>query len=117
MRYFNYWEFDSPDKKDKGKLMNDTLLYMLDEARHIANIPFKINSGYRTTERNMQVGGKINSSHLKGLAVDISVTDSRNRWIILSALMQVGFTRVGVGKSFIHCDTDDTKSPKVVWLY
>jgi len=117
MRYFNYWEFDSPDKKDTGKLMNATLLSMLDEARHIAQIPFKINSGYRTTKRNMQVGGKINSSHLKGLAVDISCTDSRSRSIILSALKDVSFNRVGIAKSFIHVDIDDTKSANVTWVY
>ena len=117
MRYFTIDEFDSPDKKGSGKNMDATLLSMLDEARHIAKVPFQINSGVRTTKRNMQVGGKINSSHLKGLAVDIGVSDSVNRWKILSALMQVGFNRIGVGKTFLHVDIDCKKSGYVTWVY
>jgi uncharacterized protein YcbK (DUF882 family) len=97
--------------------MDLDFLSKLDDARELAGIPFKINSAYRTPEHNAKVGGKPNSSHLKGLAVDISATDSRSRFIVLEALMRVGFNRIGVAKSFIHVDDDKEKSERVVWVY
>ena len=97
--------------------MNQEFLLKLDRAREVAQIPFKINSAYRTPEHNAKIGGKPNSSHLKGLAVDISATDSRQRFTILKALIDTGFNRIGVAKTFIHVDDDKSKSPEVVWLY
>jgi len=42
MKYFNYAEFDSPDLPGSGVEMQGNFLSMLDEARGIAGIPFKI---------------------------------------------------------------------------
>lgn len=97
--------------------MDKEFLFKLDRAREVAQIPFKINSAYRTPEHNAKIGGKPNSSHLKGLAVDISVTNSRQRFIVLKALIEVGFNRIGVANTFIHVDDSKDKSPEVVWVY
>ena len=97
--------------------MNQEFLDKLDQARELANIPFKINSAYRSPEHNAKIGGKPNSSHLRGLAVDISVKDSRSRFIILEALISVGFNRIGIADTFIHVDDDKEKSEKVIWTY
>lgn len=103
--------------KEIEKNMSVHFLDKLDDAREHAGIPFKINSAFRTVEDNARVGGKPNSSHLKGLAVDISVTDSRSRFIILNALIHVGFTRIGIADTFIHVDLDKDKSQQVIWTY
>ena len=108
-KYFK--ELDNLDKMDK------TFLLKLDEARERAGIPFVINSAYRSSEHNAKIGGKPNSSHLKGLAVDISVTNSRQRFIVLNALLEVGFTRIGIADTFIHVDLDNGKSKDVIWTY
>ena len=108
-KYFN--ALSDLDKMDKEFLLK------LDRAREVAQIPFKINSAWRSAEKNQEVGGKPNSSHLKGLAVDISVTDSRSRFIVLKALIQVGFHRIGIAKTFIHVDDDKNKDPEVAWVY
>ena len=97
--------------------MDADFLAKLDKARELANIPFTINSAYRSPEQNARVGGKPNSSHLRGLAVDIRVNDSSTRYIVLNALISVGFNRIGVEGSFIHVDDDKSKSDKVVWTY
>jgi uncharacterized protein YcbK (DUF882 family) len=78
---------------------------------------FKINSGYRTQEWNMKVGGRFGSSHKKGLAADIAYNGSRERYLLVTALMQVGINRLGIGKSFVHCDVDKLKDKDVIWLY
>ena len=117
MRYFNYEEFDSPDIQGSGQLMDKTLLNMLDTTRELYNRPIVINSGYRTLRHNSKVGGTSESSHLKGLAVDIAVQGSRERGMLLHALRTVGFTRIGIGKTFIHVDIDPDKDQSVTWLY
>ncbi len=117
MKFFKLKEFDSPDLKGSGKLMDETFLAMLEDARNIANIPFKINSGFRTIEHNKKVGGVKSSSHLRGLASDISCIDGTSRFIILNALQQAGFNRIGISKSFIHCDIDMFKPKNVIWIY
>jgi zinc D-Ala-D-Ala carboxypeptidase len=117
LKYFNLSEFDSPDEVGSGNKMDSKFLEKLDYARHNAGIPFKINSGYRTKEHNLKVGGRIGSSHLKGLAADIAYNGSRERYIILNALISVGINRLGIGKSFIHCDIDNSKDQDVIWLY
>ena len=97
--------------------MNQEFLDKLDQARELANIPFKINSAYRSPEHNAKIGGKPNSSHLRGLAVDISVRDSRSRFIVLEALIKVGFNRIGIADTFIHVDLSVDKVHKVIWTY
>ena len=122
LRYFEYDEFDSPDEAGSGLPKTDggkmciKFLHKLDEARTIANVPFKINSGYRTKEHNAKVGGRIGSSHLKGCAADIHVTNSAHRSAIVQGLIKAGFTRIGIAKTFIHADTDENK-PSAIWLY
>lgn len=117
LKYFKLSEFDCPCEKGSGKKMDKKFLEKLDYARHNAGIPFKITSGYRCEEHNLKVGGRVGSSHLKGLAVDIAYTGSRERYIIVNALISVGINRIGIGKSFIHCDIDNLKDQDVIWLY
>lgn len=117
LKYFTFVEFDSPDEIGSGANMNRYFLEKLDYARGNAGIPFKITSGYRTEEWNQRAGGRVGSSHLKGLAADIACAGSRERQIIIKALMDVGINRIGIGKTFIHCDVDKSKDANVIWLY
>jgi len=89
----------------------------LNTARHIANIPFVINSGVRCPAHNKRVGGLPSSSHQLGLAVDIKADNSESRFKIMQGLIQVGFSRIGVHKTFIHVDVDTSKPANVMWLY
>ena len=97
--------------------MDADFIDKLDKAREFANIPFIINSAYRSPEQNARVGGKPNSSHLRGLAVDIRANDSSTRYIVLNALIKVGFNRIGIASSFIHVDDDKEKANNVIWTY
>jgi len=114
-KYFNTSEFDSPDVPGSGKNMQHSTLLMLCEARKIADVPFKINSGYRTEAHNQKVKGVSNSAHLKGYAADISTPNGKHQEKILRALRQAGFKRFGVYTNFIHVDSDPTKKQFVAW--
>ena len=96
--------------------MNVEFLAKLDEAREFAKIPFIINSAYRSPEHPESIKNPT-SSHIKGLAVDISVRDSVTRFKVLNALIAVGFNRIGVAGTFIHVDLDLDKSQNVIWTY
>ena len=117
VRYFNYSEFDSPDVQGSGQMMDKTLLEMLDEVRDKFDRPIHITSGFRTPAHNEAVGGVETSSHLKGLAVDIACKKSTDRFDLINCLLDVGFSRIGVGNTFIHADIDQDKTQGVIWTY
>ena len=122
LQYFRLEEFDSPDEPGSGRRMCGDFLFMLDEARDIAQVPFRITSGYRTQKHQDELTARgyktsTTSAHLRGKAADIACTDSATRFRIVAALLAVGFDRVGISNGFIHVDNDETKAPGVVWLY
>ena len=96
--------------------MNKDFLFVLDEAREFAGIPFIINSAYRSPNHPLSVKNP-SSSHIKGLAVDIKATDNATRFKIVEALISVGFTRIGIADTFVHVDLDFDKRQNIIWTY
>lgn len=117
MKYFKISEFDSPDVKGSGEGMNEELLQIIDKARDLFAKPIHINSGMRSVERNALVGGSKNSSHLRGLAIDVACDNSRDRCRLIEIFMLLGINRIGVAKTFIHIDNDPEKDADVIWVY
>lgn len=102
--------------------IDEDFLDLLDEARFIAGIPFVINSGCRCESHNRYVRGSANSSHIAteekpSCAVDIKAVNSRERLLIVRALISVGIHRIGVADTFVHADNDESKPPSVMWTY
>lgn len=99
--------------------MNKEFMDKLNYARELAGKPWKVNSAYRCTKHNAAVGGAKKSSHLSGLAVDISATSSAKKYEVVTCALKAGFNRIGIGKSFVHLDADtSTGHPAdVIWTY
>lgn len=121
-KYFKLSEFDSPDRPGSGELMEHEVVQALDIARDIYGFPMVVSSGFRTIQYNrslIELGypASPNSSHLLGWAVDLVVPDSSKRFLMLEALLDAGFHRIGLGKSFIHVDLDPNKPANVLWVY
>jgi len=122
-KHFKWKEFDCKSGKGKGiDNMKMNFICMLDDAREIAGIPFKITSGYRTPAHNQALReegyrASKNSSHMKGIAADISAYDPITRFKILQSLLKVGFNRIGIAETFIHCDMDIEKTQNLIWTY
>ena len=115
-KHFELSEFTCKCGCGKNNI-SDILVRKLDRVREKAGIPILISSGYRCESNNVAAGGAPDSAHLYGLAADITVYSSNARWTLLSSIFTTGFNRIGIGKTFIHVDIDDSKPPKVVWLY
>lgn len=107
------WKFFS-ETEVKG--LDEKLVSKLDSAREIANFPFLITSGLRTCAANQAAMGVEASSHLSGKAVDLAVTDSRQRFLMVRALLAAGFRRIGAYDRHVHVDTDETKDLDVLWV-
>jgi|TARA_R110000823_G_scaffold256032_1_gene378017 uncharacterized protein YcbK (DUF882 family) len=120
MKYFKLSEF-SCNCCGKNKI-NRTFVRILSAARQESknedgtDIKFIITSGYRCEDHPESIKNP-SSSHIKGLAADILVKNSRERAVILGALLNAGFTRFGMGHNFIHVDLDEDKIQGVIWTY
>ena len=102
--------------------MSPKILEMLDQAREKYDKPIKITSGYRTQAYNEDLKARgykasKNSSHLKGLAVDIHCNNSKDRFELVDILLDVGFNRIGIANTFIHADIDEDKPTHLIWTY
>ena len=116
LKYFSLDEFDSPDEDGSGSKMCCKLLKKLDKIRADFGSPLRVNSGYRTKLHNAVIGGRVGSSHLKGVAVDLRCNNSADRTLLLNAIYKNGIKRVGIANNFIHIDIDNNKGA-ACWLY
>ena len=117
IRHFSPHEFDSPDSPGSGRNMQWSIVSKLDSIRSTIGQPMVVNSGYRTPEHNDEVGGVDGSAHSEGYAVDIACRVSRLRFLIIQAALDVGISRIGIARTFVHLDTDPSKPVQVAWLY
>lgn len=114
-RYFKPSEFKRCNPSCEISDLQDELLQKLDDAREICGFPFIVNSAYRSVDHEKSKGRNGTSSHTKGLAVDLRCGSSYVRMRMISALIQVGFSRIGVYPTFIHADLDKAKI-SALWL-
>ncbi len=116
-KYFSEWDFQRANPKCSIKDMDSQTLHMFDIARELAGIPFIVNSAYRDLAHEHSRGRDGSSSHVSGKAMDIRCQDSRSRFLIVNALIQAGFDRIGIANTFIHADNDESKDDRVIWFY
>lgn len=116
-KYFKESEFAGCSPACSLQDMQQDMMDKLDLARGIAGIPFVLNSAYRSPEWEQSKGRSGEGAHTHGCAVDIRCTSDLARHTIVRACMAAGFTRIGIGKTYIHVDDDATRTPNVMWHY
>ena len=94
-----------------------SLIASLEKLERESRLELEFSSGYRCKACNAAAGGVKNSAHLRGLAVDILVDNSVERFQLLFAAVILGFRRVGIGRRFVHLDLDLNLAQDVLWLY
>lgn len=117
MKHFKQSEFASPDIEGSGARMRLGTVEKLDAARVLWGKHIDISSAYRSTAWNTRVGGKKNSAHLGGYAVDIRGISDDEMLALLDILWTVGFTRIGIMATAIHVDDDPNKAKVAMWNY
>ena len=115
----NFTEKEFLCKCGCGLRVQTELIDKLQEARTIAGVPFRINSGARCPMHNKNIGASDTSSHTLGLAADIAVRNGNEYFSVLEGLIKAGFARIGRGKDdrFLHADIDKDKPQRVSWSY
>jgi uncharacterized protein YcbK (DUF882 family) len=97
--------------------MKQCTITKLDKARDVAGIPFVLTSAYRSPAWDKARGRTGTGSHTTRNAVDIRCNSETNRWKVVSALIEAGFNRIGIAKTYVHADDSGTHSINVIWLY
>lgn len=107
--HFHAWEFECSCGCGYGTKPGDVsekLLAALEDLREILDAPIHINSGCRCPDHNRRIGGKRNSQHLRGTAVDIRTDDIPPGQVALAARTIDAFIHGGIGRydTFVHLD-------------
>ena len=113
MKYFSTSEFDC--KHTGENRMEQDFLSKLDALREACGFPFVITSGYRSPDHPIEAVKEIPGTHAQGIAADIKITNSAQRYTIIREALAHGFTGLGVAGDFIHVDTRGTVP--VIWTY
>jgi len=92
------------------------LVEKLEALRLIIEEPIIIHSGARCPNHNKAVGGADDSWHMKGLAIDTYVRNSRHRRKLVENAIAVGFTGIGIAKIFTHLDLRPAEEA-LIFLY
>ena len=131
--YFKFSEFDcSCCGKGSGKQnMNHDFILFLDKIRKSCGFGLAITSGYRCKlkQQSLVLNPKYQathpdkSSHCKGLAADIKITNDEKRAIFIGTAMDIASEmdlpiRIGISKrqGFCHIDIDNKPTPRL-WIY
>ena len=97
--------------------IKDDSLRRLDRAREISGIPFILTSAYRSPEYEKAHGRSGTGAHTLGCAFDIRCNDNHERYLIVFGAIAAGFTRIGIGSTFVHLDDSETHPHPRIWLY
>ena len=87
------------------------LLAVLENVREYFRQPVNINSACRCEKHNEEVGGKLGSFHLKGMACDIAVVNV-DAGLVHNFLTKFYHERYGIGRynNFTHIDVRANKA-------
>lgn len=115
---WKYFKFEDFACKETGENeISPTFVTRLDHLRYVCGFPFIVTSGYRSplhsAERSKPEGSK--GQHTLGIAADIAINNAAQRYLIVKHAAQLGFTGIGIAKTFVHVDTRATDP--VIWLY
>lgn len=116
-KHFKESEFKACSPACSLQNMQQHTMDKLDAAREKAGIPFVLNSAYRSPAWDKSKGRSGTGTHTHGCAVDIRCNTNANRMKIVKACLEVGFTRIGIGKTYVHVDDDSTHTQNVMWHY
>jgi zinc D-Ala-D-Ala carboxypeptidase len=117
-RWPNFSEAELACKHTGKCLMDPAFMDRLQRLRGTLGYALPITSGYRDASHPVERAKKQPGSHNRGRAVDIAVTGEQAFHLVMVA-GRLGFTGVGVAKTFIHLDdlVDFHAHRPTLWVY
>ena len=112
-KYFSRDEFKCSETGNNE--IQDEFVHALDKLREECGFPFAITSGYRDPSHSVEAKKEKAGQHTLGIAADIAVSGGSQRFIIVSKAMELGFSGIGVSKTFVHVDIRTTDP--MLWCY
>jgi uncharacterized protein YcbK (DUF882 family) len=115
--YFTKAEFDC---KHSGKNeMQPEFMAKLQLLREKYGRPIQITSGYRHPTHPVEARkGHTTGEHTRGTCADIACTSGAERYEIIRLALQLGFSRIGISKTFVHLGIGGAGLPApVIWEY
>lgn len=116
-KYFKEAEFQRCSPSCSLQEMSQAFINRLDATREAAGIPLLLSSAYRSAAWDKAKGRSGKGDHPQGMGADIVCRSSDTRMKILRAAFEVGWTRIGIGDTFIHLGMGADLPDNVVWLY
>ncbi len=112
-KYFSRDEFKCSETGNNE--IQDEFIHALDKLRESCGFPFAITSGYRDPSHSVEAKKEKAGQHTLGIAADIAVSGGSQRFIIVSKALELGFSGIGVARTFVHVDTRTTQP--MLWCY
>ena len=97
--------------------MTDEFMRKLQECRTLYAKPMIINSGYRSPSHPIERIKKVPGEHTEGMAADVSVIQSADRFLMVKYALAIGFKRIGITRDFVHIGLSERRSQNVIWIY
>ena len=112
-KYFSRDEFKCSETGNNE--IQDEFIHALDKLRESCGFPFAITSGYRDPSHSVEAKKEKAGQQTLGIAADIAVSGGSQRFIIVSKALELGFSGIGVARTFVHVDTRTTQP--MLWCY
>jgi hypothetical protein len=105
---------DNTPNSEIVKNLKQLVEYILDPLRERYKKPIYVNSGYRCDALNKAVGGSKNSSHLYGLAADITAGSPEENKILFELIQELDlpFQQLIDEKNFSWIHVSFSNNPK-----
>ena len=116
-QYFRTEDFDCQETGENQ--MKPIFIHKLDTLREACGFPFIVTSGFRSPTHSIEKRKEKVGTHAQGIAADIKYKDGTQMYKIVQKAIELGFTGVGVHRSFVHVDIrelGDDRHP-VMWAY
>jgi hypothetical protein len=110
-------QIDNTPSKEVIEVLRTTAFYMEKVREILGNVAITINSGYRSTDVNRQVGGTSNSSHTYGYAVDFTAYGHTPLTISnILAKSNLKFDQLIYEKTWVHISFDPRMRGNILTL-
>jgi uncharacterized protein YcbK (DUF882 family) len=117
--YLNFSKAEFDCKHTGENNMQHEFMERLQKLRNLYGKPLKITSGFRSVKHPIEARKThSNGEHTQGNCCDIACITGQERYQLIKLALELGFSRIGVAKTFLHLGIGGKGLPNnVIWDY